>query len=84
MESLRFLQAIGDQIEGVLRSLDPLLGFLLERMEDVDRAPELRSVDRSECVGVEVLNHLEDAGALVTLKGLRIQMLPPNWAWNSA
>ena len=64
-----------DQLQLRFRCLDSSFGFLLEGVQDVDRLPDSDGVDGPISVAIEVLDDLDDIGAMEALERLGIGSL---------
>lgn len=73
--SLRHLQPRLDDVDLMLRRLDPLPGFLLEGMKDIDQSGKANGVDGPICIAVIIIDHLQYASAAKALESLGTRML---------
>ena len=74
MDRLGVTQALPDKVQVPLRSRNPLGGFFLKRMEDVQHALEANGVDGAVSVAIEIVSNLKDVAAKA-LEGLRVRRM---------
>ncbi len=69
MNDLGLAQALLDQVEMRLRGGNPLGGFFLERVKDIQHALETNRVDGAICIAIGAFANLKNAAAK-SLQGL--------------
>jgi len=80
MKRLCPAQPCFDQVDVVPAGCDATSGLFLKAVQDIDCFGEAHRVDNPVGIAIEVLNELQDAGAVVAMSGFASEGLPPNCA----
>jgi len=83
MNDLGLAQALFDQVEMQLRGGNPLGGFFLERVQDIQHSLEANRVDGAICLAAGTFANLKNA-ATKSLKRLRASRMVAELASKSA